>query len=60
MFDVNNHPKQAELNERIASVLANTIKSLAFISNEYEIDARDLVEQFKDSFDLMVERQLYR
>lgn len=58
MFDVNFHPKQDELNEKIAKVLANTVTELGKISNNYDVDARDLAEQFKGSFDLMVKRML--
>ena len=58
MYDVNNHPKQAQLNSKIASVLSVTVRSLNKISSDYEVDARDLVNQFRTCFDLMVEQEL--
>lgn len=54
MFDVNNHPKQEEINDKIATILAETIRKLAKLSKEENIEARSLAEQFYDSFRLMI------
>lgn len=48
MYDANNHPNQDALNDRIAEVLANTVRGLNRISKEYNIEAKSLAEQFFD------------
>ena len=50
MHDINNHPKQSDLNQQISNVVFDTVNSLAKISKNYEIDEKDLAEQFVNVF----------
>lgn len=57
MYDVNNHPKQQEVNQKIGQVLASNIKSLKTISDYYDIDARSLAIQYKACFEKVMDKE---
>lgn len=58
MYDVNNHPKQEEINNKIGMILSDTVKKLANLSTKENIDARSLAQQFSDCFLLMMEKYI--
>lgn len=54
MYDVNNHPKQDELNNVLGIILGRTIRELGKISSRYNVDGRELAKQFNESLELMI------
>lgn len=56
MYSVNEHPKQEQLNNSLGKALAITIKDLRFLSKIYQVDAKDLAEQYLESFKLVMEQ----
>lgn len=58
MYDVNDHPKQKELNTAIAIVVSNTIKQLNVISNEYKVGKKELLKQYIGSLNMFLNDDL--
>lgn len=54
MYDVNFHPRQEVVNDKIARIVANTISELSKLSKEENIEAKSLAEQFSGVFNLMM------
>lgn len=58
MYDANNHPNQDALNNRVAEVLADTVRGLSRISKEYNVEAKSLAEQFIGSYKFLMEKAI--
>lgn len=57
LYDANDCPRQDELNEELGLLLAKTVKELRKIGDKYQIEARSLAEQYRDSFNLIMKRE---
>lgn len=56
MYDINNHPAREKLNKEIGTVLGKTIRELYKISKRYNVDRKEVIEQFEISMRLFTEK----
>ena len=57
MYDVNDHPKQDELNEQLGLLLAEVIKTIRHCSEKYNVDTLDLFKQFRGSLNIFIRQE---
>lgn len=57
LYDANDCPNQEAVNEELGLLLADTIKGLHRICDKYHLEAKSTAMQYRDSFNLIMEKE---
>ena len=60
IYDVNEHTEQDKLNECLGEKTIEVLLELRKIAEEYNVDAEDLLIQFNDGINVLIESELYK
>ena len=55
LYDVNDHPKQEEVNEEIGRILGDTFRKLERFNDQYAITTKSAHQQFLNAYLLFLE-----